>query len=468
MRRTVVAIVCGAVALVGVAGYVVADVHDMVPGVLTDAQGATAADPPKIAAQSLSSPQIQSGWTGTDASNQDSSTPVDAASVQALWADVQKAAEDGKYQAWATVVDATTNQVLLDAQSQQAFTPASVTKTLTARVALEDLSATKRLATGTSLNADTLYLWGEGDLLLASGQSDPDAISGHAGVATLAQNTAAALKNQGVTSVTLNWQDALFEGAAHLAEWDAQGNGTFAGQVGPFAMDAGRTYADAYEFVADPPRLVADQLAEDLRSQGINVTLGEASEAPSQSTPLAQVESATVEQQIRWMLWHSDNTLAEQYCHLAAKKAGLSTTYESSAAHVADSLKKLGVPTTGLDLHDCSGLSENDRIAGVTLVENFRSAMTSDKPQVRDLVRSLPWAGVNGTLDSRLNEGNAVANVQAKTGSLGQVSSLAGVVTTKSGRMLIFAMGTDQVPDNAAWGTRTVLDAAVEGLASLP
>ena len=118
-------------------------------------------------------------------------------------------------------------------------------------------------------------------------------------------------------------------------------------------------------------------------------------------------------------------------------------------------------------MQDCSGLSSDDRISGRTLAETLLTTMDADHPNLRDLVRSLPWGGLDGTLDQRFLTGDAAANVQAKTGSLGTVSSLAGVVTTEGGRTLVFAVGNDAVPGGAAYWTRGVLDDFVEGLSGL-
>ncbi|TWS19774.1 D-alanyl-D-alanine carboxypeptidase, partial [Tsukamurella conjunctivitidis] len=136
-------------------------------------------------------------------------------------------------------------------------------------------------------------------------------------------------------------------------------------------------------------------------------------------------------------------------------------------AHVVSTLKALGVDTDGLSLGDCSGLSSDNRISGRTLAQTLRTGMTSQRPDLRDLVRSLPWGGLDGTLDTRFTTGEAAANVQAKTGSLSTVSSLAGVVTTSGGRTLVFAVGNDAVPDDGAYWTRGVLDDFVQGLSAL-
>ena len=53
---------------------------------------------------------------------------------------------------------------------------------------------------------------------------------------------------------------------------------------------------------------------------------------------------------------------------------------------------------------------------------------------------AMPVAGVDGTLRGRMRGTRAEANVRGKTGTLGNVRSLSGFVTTASGRQLIFSV----------------------------
>ena len=391
-------------------------------------QTATPADAPT--ASTLEGATISGNAKGTG-------NPVSAEEVQALWAPVAAAAAEGGYTAWGTVVDAQTGEVLLDAAAATPHTPASTTKTLAAFSALHHLDPTATLTTSALLGADkqTLYLDSEGDLLLGIGTSDEVEVSGRAGLQTLAKDTAAALTQRGITSVTLNWRGTLFEGASHLSSWDAQEVGSYEGHVGPMAIDAGRTYEGANTFYSDAPGAVAS------------------------------VSSATMGEQLRWMLAHSDNTLADQYCRFAARAAGAPATYEGATETVRKTLTEAGVPTEGLTLEDCSGLSSNDKISANTLVGVLKASYEGTGTEA-DTMRLLPWAGLVGTLSQRMTEEPAAGNVQAKTGSLQEVTALSGSVMTKSGRVLLVSIGHDNVTEGA-YATRGHLDAFEEGLAGL-
>ena len=450
MQRTSMGtIVSASAALVGTAALVVAGCSP---------SGPAAAPPPAL-------PTLDAAVAsqGTQAS----STPVDPANVEELWAPVAAAAAVGGYTAWGTVVDAQTGQVLLDAEASTPHTPASTTKTLAAFTALAHLDPTATLTTSALLGADshTLYLDSEGDLLLGIGASETREVPGRAGLQTLADDTASVLAQRGVTSVTLDWRGTLFEGASHLSSWDAQEVGAYEGEVGPMAIDAGRTYEGANDFYSDSPARVAQVFAQALGAAGINAPLGEAGEPPAGAAALATVSSATMGEQLRWMLAHSDNTLADQYCRFAARAAGAPATYEGATSTVASTLSAAGVPTEGLFLEDCSGLSSNDRISANTLVGVLKASYSGQGTSA-DTMRLLPWAGLVGTLSKRMTEEPAAGNVQAKTGALQEVTSLSGSVITRGGRVLLVSIGHDQVTAGAL-ATRGRLDAFEEGLAGL-
>ena len=65
---------------------------------------------------------------------------------------------------------------------------------------------------------------------------------------------------------------------------------------------------------------------------------------------------------------------------------------------------------------------------------------TGKKTQLEALESMLPVAGVDGTLERRMRDGPATDRVQAKTGSMAHVHSLAGYVTTANGQQLAFAI----------------------------
>ncbi|MCH8899698.1 MAG: D-alanyl-D-alanine carboxypeptidase [Acidobacteria bacterium] len=55
-------------------------------------------------------------------------------------------------------------------------------------------------------------------------------------------------------------------------------------------------------------------------------------------------------------------------------------------------------------------------------------------------VRSLPIAGVDGTIENVITDGPAVGNLRAKTGTMTGVRSLSGYITTSTGRPIVFSL----------------------------
>jgi D-alanyl-D-alanine carboxypeptidase/D-alanyl-D-alanine-endopeptidase (penicillin-binding protein 4) len=84
------------------------------------------------------------------------------------------------------------------------------------------------------------------------------------------------------------------------------------------------------------------------------------------------------------------------------------------------------------------------------------------------VVAGLPVAAFTGTLASRYTKPPATAaagRVRAKTGSLDNVATLAGVVETASGRVLVFAFAADRLPTRFVGAAARALDVAATALA---
>lgn len=440
---------------------------------------------------------------------QGSGANLSADDVASLWEAVSAAGTQGGWDTWGVVVDSTTGETLLAENVEDTHTPASIVKLLTAFTAMRWLDSDDTLETGASLAGSTLYLWGEGDLLLAEGSGNSSAVSGRAGLADLAEATAESLAAQQVTSVALVYQDSLFDGETKYEGWVSEDVYNYAGGVGPYAIDTGRVSEGAWEFVDSSSVTVAAAFAASLEEQGITVTSVTAGEAGTGATDLATVSSATVREQINYLLVNSDNTLAEQYCRLAAVEAGQESSFAGATSNVISTLEAAGISTEGLAMDDCSGLMGTNRVSAQTYVDLFQlaaessgvdgsssgadagdsgsggsdeadgsgssggasstvgTARVSVASTAKDLVRLLGLGGVNGTLADRFTSGAGFANVQAKTGSLGVCATLAGVVTTESGHVLMFAIGNDNVPGDASYYTRGYLDDFITALAEL-
>lgn len=456
-RRAFPAIVGAIVMLLAIAMFLLVFYMDRVVTVVSTPGFGSPIQPPVPPTFGVADYEPQSG---------EPTAPLNVSEIQDAWAAVEKTAQETGWVPWVRVVEASSGEVILAANNDAPHTPASTMKVLTGYFALSQLDADQTLSTGTSIEGSDLYLWGEGDLLLGPGESNPNVINGRAGLATLAKETAQALKNRDRTAVNLRYQDRLFEGDLRPAAWYDQEVTDFGGDQVAFAIDTGRTYPGAWDFVDSSARDAAEQFAAALKEEGISVETIEPGSTAKDADELATVESATVLDQVQYMVLTSDNTLAEQYCRLATRtySSDGSATLDDSTAALTTFLSESGVDTSSMTARDCSGLDSDTRISPVTLTDAV-SLSAQDTGAASSLVRFLPVGGMTGTLAGRFDDSPGLGNVAAKTGSLGSVSSLAGVVSTDSGHLLVFAVGADEVPGSAAHYYQADLDRFVTALA---
>jgi D-alanyl-D-alanine carboxypeptidase/D-alanyl-D-alanine-endopeptidase (penicillin-binding protein 4) len=369
------------------------------------------------------------------------------------------------------VLDPITGAHLLSVSASTARTPASTAKLLTSAAALTSLGAQATLATQVvSDGAGRVVLVGGGDVLLGRGASDPGAVDGRAGLATLARDTATALKVAGARSVRIRLDDGLFTGPRTAKGWSPSdvGNG-FVAPVQPIEIDAGRLRSEDYAPRASDPAMAAAQtFAGLLRRQGVRIPGSvRRGAAPDGAPVLAEVVSAPLGDQVEFALTRSDNTVAEALGRLVAAKAGRRAAFTSVGPAVLDVVRRLGVPVTGAVMADGSGLADGSRISAVTLTELLATATGAENPQLRPILSGLPIAGVSGTLLERFtarNQRAATGVVRAKTGTLMGVSALAGTVVDVDGRLLVFAAMAEKV--SATTSARNALERLVTTLAS--
>ncbi|HTM00173.1 MAG TPA: D-alanyl-D-alanine carboxypeptidase [Candidatus Omnitrophota bacterium] len=101
-----------------------------------------------------------------------------------------------------------------------------------------------------------------------------------------------------------------------------------------------------------------------------------------------------------------------------------------------------GVDTLDLSLVDGSGLSPQN-LATARALAAWLVAMDRDSALAAPFREGLAGPGENGTLRRRFPGLDPAANLRAKTGTLTNVSSLSGYVTTASGERIAFAVITN-------------------------
>ncbi|HVE99690.1 MAG TPA: D-alanyl-D-alanine carboxypeptidase/D-alanyl-D-alanine-endopeptidase [Mycobacteriales bacterium] len=378
----------------------------------------------------------------------------------------------------AVVADAGSGQLLYSRNSTLSVLPASTAKMMTAVAALHVLGPHRRLTTkvvavgartGSTLTG-RLLLVGAGDPTLAS-----PAAAGRARypVPALLDDLAEAVRAAGITDVTggVAVDPTLFAAPRLGPAWKP--NYLTEGSVAPVTsvmVDAGRVTPGESERFAEPDLAAGRLLRDLLRRRGVRTPEAVVrAAAPPGAEALASVESPPVAALVERMLAASDNNLAESLAHLVAAERGRPTTFVGAAQAVADALGELGAPGDATGLVDGSGLSPLNRVTTAGLARVLALTLDPTRPGLRTMLSGLPVGGFAGTLSERYVEGPAAigaGRVRAKTGSLNNVSTLAGFIETADGRLLVFAFSADRLPSRAASRGAEVLDVAAARLAA--
>ncbi|WP_296492381.1 D-alanyl-D-alanine carboxypeptidase/D-alanyl-D-alanine-endopeptidase [Rhodoferax sp.] len=188
------------------------------------------------------------------------------------------------------------------------------------------------------------------------------------------------------------------------------------------------------------------------RSMGGQLTGTVRNGAAPQAPATYEITSPTLAEVIRDVNKFSNNVMAQQVFLTLGLPAP--ATAESARAAVRQwwqrRVKATDVPT----IDNGSGLSRQNRISAQQLGQLLRVAYAS--PTMPELMSSLPLVGVDGTL-KRSQAGNASAHL--KTGSLREVTALAGFVHAASGkRYMLVAI----VNHPNAGAVRPALDALID------
>ncbi len=110
--------------------------------------------------------------------------------------------------------------------------------------------------------------------------------------------------------------------------------------------------------------------------------------------------------------------------------------------------EKAGIPRSGYDFSDGSGMSTYNRISPRAAVLLLR--WIDSQPWGAAWHASLPVAGKDGTLRRRFIGTPLEGRLMAKTGTLNATNTLSGTFTTRSGRRFTFAFLANDVPNGAS------------------
>jgi serine-type D-Ala-D-Ala carboxypeptidase/endopeptidase (penicillin-binding protein 4) len=194
---------------------------------------------------------------------------------------------------------------------------------------------------------------------------------------------------------------------------------------------------------------------------------GSAREAalPAGAERIAQHDSRPWAEVLRNMNKASDNAqtrLLFLQLGVAAMQADPnSTTLSAAQRDVQRWFDEHRIEHDGLVMDNGSGLSRSERVAPRTMARAIEVAVNGR--HAPELLMSLPVAGVDGTMRNRLKGTRAAGWARLKTGTLKNVTALAGTVRDTRGDTWVVAAFINH--DDAAKG-RPALDALIEWVAN--
>ena len=358
----------------------------------------------------------------------------------------------------AIVLDVATGAVIYQREAAMPRSLASNQKVFTALAILDALGPEGRIDTTVAWDASTstLALVGAGDPTLASVSASGSSL------ADLADQVAGQVTGE----VSLQFDTSLFDGPALAPGWapDYPALG-IAAPVSPLVVDRSRIGGDEAR-QPDPARAAADAFAALLADRG--VTVGDISEGITAGQVIATTTSEPVATMVETMLTESDNDMSEILGHLAGAEQSGTGSFDTGGAATLATLQSLGIPSSGSEFVDGSGLSYEDIASPLTLASAVSLTSGASAPAwTWPVVLGLPVAGLTGTLADRFVDTGtrpAAGFVRAKTGTLIGVSTLAGTVVDADGRLLAFAFMSDATTDVDS--SRAALDRAAAALAA--
>ena len=145
----------------------------------------------------------------------------------------------------------------------------------------------------------------------------------------------------------------------------------------------------------------------------------------------------------------SQNLHAELLLRRVGRLRGTGSIADGVAA-VEEVMAQAGIPRTGWDIADGSGMSSYNRLSPRNIASLLR--WIAAQPWGAAWRETLPIAGVDGTLARRFRGTPLEGKLFAKTGTLNASAGLSGYMIAASGRTLIISAFANDVPADASAG----------------
>ncbi len=158
--------------------------------------------------------------------------------------------------------------------------------------------------------------------------------------------------------------------------------------------------------------------------------------APEGATPLVVWQSEPLSDVIKSINKFSNNMMTRQLLlTIALEKFGEPGTVENGVRAVQEHLGSLGIDHSAMVLANGAGLSRDARMTATLFNDVLQHGYGINT--MPEFLASLPLAGEDGTMRTRLRNGGTRGAMHVKTGSLGNVAAVAGYVHARSGRQFV-------------------------------
>jgi D-alanyl-D-alanine carboxypeptidase/D-alanyl-D-alanine-endopeptidase (penicillin-binding protein 4) len=213
-----------------------------------------------------------------------------------------------------------------------------------------------------------------------------------------------------------------------------------AGRIG-----AGSAPNEACVTVHRPSLFAVTVFKEVLESKGIEIEKGVVAIGTSDQKPdyesmriVASYDSPPLREIIKYVNKSSHNLSAELLFRTLGSTFGGEGSTDRSVRVMKEAFSEMGIPPDQLSIHDGSGLSRYDMVMPGHVMKLLEYMYAH--PYFIYFYDSLPIAGVEGTVKSRMKDTEAERKVRAKTGSFKHVLNLSGYITTRNGEMIAFSI----------------------------
>ncbi len=282
------------------------------------------------------------------------------------------------------VVDLRTGELVYADDAAAGFIPASTAKVFTAAAALAALGPEHRFATTVVRDRATgeVVLVGGGDPMLSRAEPSPEGVPPPTSMSTLADATAATLRRAAATSITLGFDDSLFDPGLP-STWEPRYlTQDTVSRTSALSLDGGRARPGLAPRSPDPAQAAANELARLLTERGITVTAAPVRRAaPAGGQVIGLVRSAPLAEIVEHVLLTSDNDAAEVLARHVALATGQPATADAAAAALTATVAGLGVDVSGVRLLDGSGLSRASVATPQALADLLVVAASTGSPR---------------------------------------------------------------------------------------